>query len=40
MDKRLCDIKLGASVVVGIFTLCIVWSVYKGFRGSTSLEKA
>jgi len=41
MDNRINDIKLGATVLVGILTIYIAWSAYNGFKGSaTSLEKA
>jgi|TARA_X000000368_G_scaffold415730_1_gene408077 hypothetical protein len=38
MDNRINDIKLGATVVVGILTIYLVWTTYNGFKGS-SLEK-
>jgi hypothetical protein len=39
MDRRINDINLGASVVVGIVTIYIVWKAFNSFKGSSSLEK-
>jgi len=42
MDNRINDIRLGATVVMGLFTCYIVWATYKGFKGSSNscLEQA
>jgi|TARA_B110000967_G_C18333921_1_gene293374 hypothetical protein len=41
MDKRITDVNLCATVVVGILTVYITWTAYNTFKGSSSsLEKA
>jgi len=40
MDKITNDIKLGATVIVGILTVYVAWTAYNNLRGSSSLENA
>lgn len=36
MNNRINDIRLGATVVVGLLTLYVAWNVFKGYKGTVS----